>query len=68
MPQFFKDFFTGCGFLLLVGVLVFIIIPLVVIVFKVALWLAVPVIMLLLIVFATALVGRLVKETRKRWR
>ncbi|MGM0532074.1 MAG: hypothetical protein ACQER7_12065 [Bacteroidota bacterium] len=62
-----KDFFTGCGTLILIGILIFIIVPLIIIGFKLALWLAVPIIILLIIIFATAVFGRAVSETRKRW-
>lgn len=65
--RFFKDFSLGCAVLVLLGILVFILIPLVVLGFKIALWLAVPVVTIIIIVFLVALFGRVVSEAMRRW-
>lgn len=65
--RFFKDFSVGCGTLMLLGLLIFVLVPLILIGFKIALWLAVPVIGLIIIVVLVALFGRFISETRKRW-
>jgi len=67
MDRFFKDFFVGCGTLALIGVVVFIVLPLLVIGLKIALWIAVPIVLLLLIIIGIALFGRFVSRTRKHW-
>lgn len=65
--SFFKDFSVGCGMLILLGLLIFVLVPLILIGFKIALWLAVPVVGLIIIVVLVALFGRFISETRKRW-
>jgi phosphatidylglycerophosphate synthase len=65
--SFFKDFSVGCGTLVLLGLLIFVVLPLVAIVFKVALWLAVPIVVVALIVVFVALLGRFVSKARKHW-
>lgn len=67
MDRFFKDFVVGCGALALIGVAVFVILPLLVIGFKIALWIAIPIVGLFLVVVAIALFGRFVSRTRRRW-
>ena len=64
--NFFKDFSVGCGTLILLGLLIFVLVPLIIIGFKIALWLAVPVIGLIIIVVLVALFGRVISETRRR--
>lgn len=61
-PSFFKDFSMGCGTLVLLGFLLFIVVPLIAIGFKIALWLAVPLATVILLVFAVALLGRIVSK------
>ena len=65
--NFFKDFSVGCGTLILLCLLIFVLVPLIIIGFKIALWLAVPVVALIIIVVLIALFGRFISETRKRW-
>ncbi len=67
MDRFFKDFLVGCGALTLIAVAVFVVLPLLVISFKIVLWIAVPIAALILIVVAVALFGRLVSRGRKHW-
>jgi len=64
--DFFKDFSVGCRTLILLGLLIFVLVPLIIIGFKIALWLAVPVIGLIIIVVLVALFGRVISETRRR--
>lgn len=65
--NFFKDFSVGCGALILLGLLIFVLVPLIILGFKIALWLAVPIVALIIIVVLVALFGRFISETRKRW-
>lgn len=65
--SFFKDFSVGCGALILLGILFFVLVPLIIIGFKIALWLAIPVVGLIVIIVLVALFGRFISETRKRW-
>ena len=65
--SFFKDFSVGCGALILLGILFFVMVPLILIGFQIALWLAVPVVGLIIIMVLIALFGRFVSEARKRW-
>lgn len=51
----------------LIALVVFVILPLLVISFKIVLWIAVPIAALLVIVFAVALFGRLVTRGRRYW-
>ncbi len=67
MRRFFKDFSVGCGTLVLLGTVFFVILPLVLIVFKIALWLAVPLITIFLIVVLIAFLGRLILNMKKYW-
>jgi len=65
--RFFKDFSVGCGTLILLGILLFVLVPLLILGFKIALWLAVPIAAIIIIVFLVALFGRFVSEVTKRW-
>jgi len=65
--NFFKDFSVGCGALILLGILIFVLLPLILIGFKIALWLAVPVVGLIVIIVLVALFGRFISETRRGW-
>ncbi|MBS3809012.1 MAG: hypothetical protein KGY38_02510 [Desulfobacterales bacterium] len=67
MSDFFKSFSTGCGALILICFFAFIVAPLILFVFKVTLWIALPVIALLIIIAAVALFGRLIIEIKDRW-
>jgi len=67
MQRFFKDFSIGCGSLVVLGIVFFVILPLIFIAFKVALWLAVPVLAVFLMVVGVALFGRLVTHIRRYW-
>ncbi len=61
-PRFFKDFSMGCGTLVLLGFLIFVIVPLIAIGFKIAMWLAIPIATVILFVFAVTLLGRIVSK------
>jgi len=65
--NFFKDFSIGCGTMILLGLLIFVLVPLIFISFQIALWLAVPVVGLIVIVLLVALFGRFISEAGKRW-
>lgn len=64
-PCFFKDFSMGCGTLVLLGFLIFVVVPLIAIGFQIALWIAVPLATIILFVFAVALLGRVVSKGGK---
>ncbi len=65
--NFFKDFSVGCGTMILLGFLIFVLVPLIFIGFQIALWLAVPVVGLIVIIVLVALFGRFISEAGKRW-
>ena len=67
LPDFFKNFSTGCGTLILISFFAFIVAPLILFVFKVALWIAIPVLTLLVLIVAVALFGRVITEVKDRW-
>jgi hypothetical protein len=62
-----RDFLTGCVALIVIGVVVFLLIPLLVLVLKVSLLIAIPVGGLVLLLFFTTLFGRIINTLRKRW-
>ena len=65
--RFFKDFSIGCGSLIFLGLVFFVLLPLIFIAFKIALWLLVPVLGLFLMVVGIAFFGRLVSHIRRYW-
>jgi len=65
--RFFKDFSVGCGSLIFLGLVFFVLLPLIFIAFKIALWLLVPVLGVFLIIVSIALFGRLVSYVRRYW-
>jgi len=65
MLNFFTDFLTGFGALFLVGVILFIVVPLLLFVLKVGLALIVPVAVLGACIILVALFGRLIKSLIK---
>jgi hypothetical protein len=67
MSGFWKDFSTGCSTLLIIAAVVFIIIPLILLIFKVALWLVFPIIFIAAIVLGVALFGRFISSVKKHW-
>ncbi len=66
MLDFFTDFLTGFGALFLVGVILFIVVPLLLFTLKVGVALAVPIAFLGACIIVTALFGRLIKSLIKR--
>lgn len=64
---FFKDFSIGCGSLIFLGLVFFVLLPLIFIAFKIALWLLVPVLGLFLMIVGIALFGRLLSHIRRYW-
>lgn len=64
--DFFTDFLTGFGALFLIGVLLFIVVPVLLFILKVGLALIVPVAMLGACMILIALFGRLVKSLIKK--
>ena len=66
MLDFFTDFLTGFGALFLIGVILFIVIPLLLFVLKVGLALIVPVAALGACIILIALFGKFIKSLIKR--
>lgn len=62
-----QDFFTGCGTLVVLGLVVFVVIPLVLFVVKASFAIAIPVATVAIILFLIAVLGRLVRILRSRW-
>ena len=62
-----RDFFTGCGTLVVLGLVVFVVIPLVLFVVKASFAIAVPVAVIAIVIFLIAVLGRLVRILRSRW-
>jgi len=66
MFDFFTDFLTGFGALFLIGVILFIVVPVLLFILKVGLALIVPVAVLGACMIVIALFGRLVKSLIKK--
>ena len=64
--DFFTDFLTGFGTLFLIGVILFIVVPLLLFTLKVGVVLAVPIAILGACIIVIALFGRLIKVLIKR--
>ncbi len=62
-----QDFFTGCGTLVALGLVVFVVVPLVLFVVKASLAIAVPIAILGVVLFLVAVLGRAVRIVRSRW-
>lgn len=65
--KFGKDFLTGCGSLILLGIILFVVIPILLFILKISVFLT-----LIIGIFAIAIVliaswGRLVNFLRKQW-
>ena len=60
--EFVKDFITGLGTLAVVGIVLFIIIPVMLLIFKVSVALIVPISLLGAFIILIALVGKLVRH------
>jgi len=59
------DFLTGCVALVIIGVVVFLLIPLMVVLFKLSLLIAIPIGLFLLLLVFTTLFGRIINILRK---
>lgn len=62
-----RDFLSGCVALVIVGVVFFLLIPILVLVLKVSLLIAIPIGALVLLIFFATLFGRIINVLRKRW-
>ena len=60
--EFIKDFITGLGALAVVGIVLFIIIPVMLLIFKVSVALIIPISLLGAFIILIALVGKLVRH------
>ena len=65
--QFSKDFLTGCLSIILIGVILFIFIPLLILVLKVSVLVAVPIGFVVAVIIFTAFFGRIINTLRKKW-
>ena len=59
------DFLTGCVALVIIGVVVFLLVPLMVLLFKLSLLIAIPIGLFLLLLVFTTLFGRIINILRK---
>ena len=60
--EFIKDFITGLGAIAVVGIILFIIIPVLLLIFKVSIALVIPISLLGAFIILIALVGKLVRH------
>ena len=65
--KFSKDFLTGCLALVLIGTILFILIPLLILVLKVSVLVVIPIGLFAALVIFTAFFGRIINVLRKRW-
>ena len=65
--EFSKDFLTGCLALVVIGLILFIFIPLLVFVLKLSVLVALPIGLIAAVVIFTAFFGRIINVLRKRW-
>ena len=66
-PGFARDFLTGCLALVAVAVIGLVLVPLLIIVFKLSALLVVPLGLLAIFVILTAFLGRIINMLRARW-
>jgi hypothetical protein len=65
--QFGKDFLTGCLALIIIGLVAFVVVPILVVVLKLSLLIAIPIGLVVLLVIFTTLFGRIINALRKQW-
>ncbi|MCF8053183.1 MAG: hypothetical protein K9L59_18250 [Desulfobacterales bacterium] len=66
-PGFTRDFLTGCLALVAVALIGLVLVPLLILVFKVSALLIVPLGLLAIFVILTAFLGRIINMIRVRW-
>jgi hypothetical protein len=66
-PGFARDFLTGCLALTAVAVIGLVLVPLLIVVFKLSALLVVPLGLLAILVILTAFLGRIINMLRARW-
>jgi hypothetical protein len=64
---FSRDFFTGCLALVLIGIILFILIPVLVFALKLSVLVVLPIGFLAALVIFTAFFGRIINVLRKKW-
>ena len=65
--KFGRDFLTGCLALVVIGIILFILVPLLVLVLKLSVLIVLPIGFLAAVVIFTAFFGRIINILRKRW-
>jgi hypothetical protein len=65
--KFSKDFLTGCLALVVIGIILFILVPLLVLVLKLSVLVVLPIGFLAALVIFTTFFGRIVNILRKKW-
>jgi hypothetical protein len=65
--KFGRDFLTGCLALVVIGIILFILVPLLVLVLKLSVLIVLPIGFLAALVIFTAFFGRIVNILRKKW-
>ena len=64
---FSRDFLTGCLALVVIGIILFILVPLLVLVLKLSVLVVLPIGFLAALVIFTTFFGRIVNILRKKW-
>jgi hypothetical protein len=64
---FSRDFLTGCLALVVIGIILFILVPLLVIVLKLSVLVVLPIGFLAALVIFTTFFGRIINVLRKKW-
>ena len=65
--KFSQDFLTGCLALVVIGIILFILIPLLVFVLKLSVLVALPIGLIAAVVIFTAFFGRIINVLRRKW-
>ena len=65
--EFSKDFLTGCLALIVIGLILFVLVPLLIFVLKLSVLVAVPIGFVAAFIIFTAFFGRIINILRRKW-
>lgn len=65
--QFGKDFMVGCGSLILLAIVIFVVVPVLFFILKIGAFFAILIGFIMAIIILTACWGRLINFLRKKW-
>jgi uncharacterized membrane protein len=65
--EFSKDFLTGCLALIVIGLILFVLVPLLIFVLKLSVLVAVPIGFIAAFIIFTAFFGRIINILRRKW-